>query len=1082
MLKFNIKLISTFVLSTLLAACSLPTPQQRDSQTNNSNFYVDNASGELLADTDLNSFSLPQSRSYNFSVCMTDKGFGRPIQNQNFTVKEANLTAKTDLKGCLNWKEKINFNFLAQSQFVQIDRNIQAQGLFKGSETVSFAINPWSHGESITKAYDLRKSTLNKLATAKQAELALLGVDSNKKPATRTIWVEDGRLSILQKSYSELIVDARLNVTIKLNNMSNEVVLVPLKSGNFKARVRLVQTVTDKGTEVRREITQSEWTDAKISDGNLSLRTSLKIDSIPTDGLMAMALELTPKNAPVGLSGFEGVYILGDYEQIKTNAFLKVSSIVSESSEFKVDNYITAALADKSDKAATSTEALQKAKIEVMPLEFKYVRVGQESTSEKEVFVNIKACLKNGIDQKPIRSRTFKITRFNDGSKNPEFIEIKSDNNACLNWDDAIKFKHFECQHFIKGQISISNEDLKMNETLAVAVNPWETWGSMARDMRYVDNTEKLTLTCKQDSRLASQLIIDTFTYNTSSFSYDIDNALNLTVKKKVTMRIDPKVVIYNSLSRGRGDDEKIRDGLYALKAVIVNNLEYNSTVTPISFIERVVPIVNGSINTEVEFKATDIKALDNRNNIIISVQPINEEKFKANPNADINTLVDNTTGLVSNAFIGNVFLGTDDQSSRQMRLMDEQFITNYFTKSDLNAKDTIGVLNKILADAKESLKKSVILPSKKEISQKENLQLIDLSETQSNQNILKSFGIQTSDYTHVQGIKSSPEYYQAALARAKPASNATLLDLINKKEINPETARKLCIYWFNNLMTDKKQLEPFAYHTITSACVSSVMSNPEDFFIKESRIISKEVGKSIPTGATNHGFNVGTSFYLSTTHSAATAQSISGSLGFSWKFLEFFSLGSTYSVSSSKTDSVSSNNSINIGETTSLSVTKNNFKIEFKKFEQCAVIKLNPSLFADDKTSSWYNRKTNYSKFLNQKMNVDQKLQAISQGLMICSGVTQNSSFVANESYYIINQDIASAKAVDMGDPRNRKLFMVLRGNNDYKRFIMATRSQHEAPKQATAKEDVSFQQFEDFVQLMGAGSSSSPGSLIWR
>ena len=57
-----------------LSACSLPKPQARLTEDGSATFYVDKASGELRADQDLDSFSLPKSRRYNFSVCLRDTG------------------------------------------------------------------------------------------------------------------------------------------------------------------------------------------------------------------------------------------------------------------------------------------------------------------------------------------------------------------------------------------------------------------------------------------------------------------------------------------------------------------------------------------------------------------------------------------------------------------------------------------------------------------------------------------------------------------------------------------------------------------------------------------------------------------------------------------------------------------------------------------------------------------------------------------------------------------------------------------------------------------------------------------------
>lgn len=1078
-----------------LTACSLPKPQARLTEDGSATFYVDKASGELRADQDLDSFSLPKSRRYNFSVCLRDTGRSKAIQNQEFQIRETGDSVKTDLNGCLNWSERVAFNYLAQSQYIQLTRHLVAEGLHRGVREIDFAINPWSHGENLPQVLDLGKTSLPKVVTeTTQVKYALLGVAGSESPSRqRPLWVEDGRSFITEQNFTpkgvNLMFEARMNPSVKLSNMNGEVVYQALTSGLFKARVSLIHIYTQDQKETHRLLVQSPWLDSRMEGGYLSVRTPLSLSAIPTRGQLAVGLELTPINGPTGLLPFEGLYLVGEYDQLKSISFLKISSLAVGETPFKLSSYINASMDEVSQG---NDDNYQRPKIEVAPLEFKYIRVGKETTSTRQIFFNVKACLRNGIEQKATRSQTFKVTRFRQSESEPAQVsEIKTDNSACVNWDESLTFKYFDCQRYLKGFIQIENADLGLKQRLEVAVNPWETWGVLARDLRYSDGSNPITYDCKEENRLKTQLLLDSYSYNTLSYNYDIDSVLNLSVRKKVQMKLEPKLLIYNSLSGGRSDSDKLRDGVYLFKAVVVQNKDYDTDNTYVTHTQKIVNVMNGQINTDMEFSVSDLKALGNRNNIIIAVYPVDEQKLaQAGPNpSNLDALIDSGSGLEIQPFIGPVVLNSDEQSSKPLRLLDASTMADYFTTGQIKASHVPAeLINSVIAQGltqkEQALAAYKARADKNVIARENHLDLVNLNDSASTLALRRSFGIDPDRFLWMGGMSPTPETYNRLLAKASASQGQELTDLLTQGTLNESLAKKMCLYWFNDFMTKKKALAPYAHQALTLECLRQVQADPKNFFILEKRLLVKELGGFQYLRGTNNSLSVGTSFSLSNSHSESQSRSLSLSLsaGLSYKFLEIFSLGlsGSYGLSWTTSDSQSNSNSVSVNESTSLTVQQGLFQVNLNKYEQCVSLRLNPLLFIKDTSSAWYNRRRDFISSLNKDLSDEDKALAVTQGIMICAGQDQQGPLQAAENYYLINQDVSGSQMQDMGDARNRNFFIALRGSRDYARFLSAIKSGQQGPQSTDASASPQAEREQFMMELFKQNTPSSPGSLL--
>lgn len=1089
--------IALSLLTLNLAACNLPTPKNKDGKGTDN--QVATFTAQAMADKSKamevsvqGPFSLPSSKTFNLQACVTDVAYSKPILGHDFLIEEINQKVTSDKSGCLAWSENIDFNFLANPQYILIERHILGKGLHKGSQRVAFAINPWSDGSSAPAILNPDDNKIEKLVSDKQqGDLALKGLSSDNQTITRPLWVETAHLVVTEQKLTTdgiiLVVDFKANPSIQMTKMSGETFLRPLTSGNFKSRIKFIHSYQENNREIHRLLAETALLDSSMENGTLAIKSSVTMPAIPTRGQIMLGLELQMVQGPQGLKNFEGVYPLGEYDQIKGTSFLKINASLAKNKDFKLSDFVNSSLAEMPhnlQNGNVDTDTYQKPKIEVFQLEFPNLRIGQEKTSTREIFYSIKACIRHGVDSKTTRAQTFKITKFRQSEQESEqSISIKTDNNSCLTWDESFTFKYFDCQHFFKGFFQIENPDLGMKEKFEIVLNPWETGGAIARDMRYVDPAQKLALNCQTESRPKTQIFIDGYSYNTLSYNYSVDQFLNLTVTKKIQLKMEPRLLMYSSLSGGRGEAHKLRDGVYLLRTAIVQNQDYDTNNTYVTSADRIVNVIDGQINTDLSFQTQDLKALGNRNNILVEIYPIDENKVDIsagniklkNSNDTLESAIDLSTGLSTPTFIGPITLNTDD-SSRPLRMIDASAISQIL----LNGKTPTSegenfVIQKLVAQglnvAAERKQKIQELANINNFAVENNLDLISLKGADEKAPLVKS-------------IVGSTKVNEVNLV-----SKADLQELVTSGKLSPQTAHKLCAFWvadyFGNLNANKGGTIRWQYaNGFTRKCMTAVDKDPSAFFKIENQVRVSEVGGSWYLKGLNQGLSVGTSFSLSKSYSESKSNTHSLNFGIKAGTKVLNSLlevggGYGYSLSWSTSDSDSSSNSISVSGSTSMAVQQNIFKIRLNKYEQCAIVRMNPKLFIKD--TKWFGLLgRDYLNILNPRLTEEEKATTTKRGLMLCSGEIKNEPKDIIENYYLLAQETGSTQMQDSGDARNRNFFIALRSKNDFNRFVLAIKGTANTPRTSDRNDDAQEQETKTMEQLFQMSGPTYPGTYL--
>lgn len=1056
------KLFFTSIISLnllVLTACNIPEPRARVSGTDApSTFYISTFNGRASSPTVEKNSAVPTSRTFHFSVCLKDQAHNTPLSSQTFRIEELHRELKTDANGCLNWNEEVPFSYASQSKYLEWRRQITATGLHKGTRQAPFAINPWSDIDNSEPVVNLDQYTPpNLVAEAPRAQ-------KNKN----TLWMNEMRIQSTESHFTTggvtLDFDLMSKPQIQVTKANGEKILNNLDQGSFKAKIYLIHHLTEGAHTHRLVLAESELQNVALKGGYLFIRAPLNLSMIPTRGQLLLGIDLTAVDSQEQLGNFQGVYTIGDYDQLKTSSFLRLAADVSAKEKFLLRDFITTTLAEK---VRQHSDAYMKPRIEVAPLEFKFIRVGRESTSEREIIFNVRACVKNGLEQKNTRAYTFDVRGFQrTGGESAKVTRITTDNSACINWDESLIFKYYECRKYLKGTIEIENQDLAVKQRLEIAINPWESSSSFARDLRYVDAQDSLTMDCKDSKLLPSTLSLRSFNYSTLSYAYEIDHQLNMSIKKKFRVKLDAAVSIFSDMSNGRMESaQKLRPGIYLLKVALIKNRDYYNQKSFVSSAEALVSTLDGDIKTDLEFKTADLKALGDRNTLLVELHPVREDKVTISKEGEVTAknkisslddVIDHDTGLYSRVFTGVMSLN-QEKDSQELTALDMKEANEYLAAAHLPALD--------------SSQKSLV---REYIKYGQNNELERLK-NQSDQASAKSFARKNKLKMAVVNEPTTYGVLAQALSERPARMDATqitkeLNQVATTGKLSRELARGLCFYWFRNFIGReiKDTVKPLA---VINCGMSS--GKPETLFSVEKRLFVKELGGYKYIKGFNSVVTVGSNISLtkSSTRADSRTKSLNLNLGLTQKFSELFSIGigANYAISRSDTTADAAANGTSVNTGMSLLMQQNVFQLSLKKYQECSIIKVQPRQ---------YLKKGLFEAVLPRNLSAGEQADLADRGLMVCTGTENSTPLVKTENYYLLNQETSNTQIQDSGDARNRNFFMALRGEKDLQRLMYFMKGKLQLPQTADRETDPQKEQMESMEMLFHTGHTNSPGS----
>ncbi len=655
MILFNKMPVILLLVVALFAGCLNPKKKDQNESEDLSTFYVDSFNGELVKQDINKKWQIIEAKEYQITVCLNDQISKRKLLGQKFKVVGKGIDKKAETNnydGCISWSERVDYEYYAaSSHYIQFDRWIIGAGIFNGKRLVSYAINPWKkeRGDYGEEVVFLNKKSLSQ---------SLLQIsDAKSDPNNGELVIIEPNVIIEKEQYVENGAELKFRVSfglqVLLKGLSGDVDhKIDIKHGEFSVDFYLIaEKKTKKGLiqEPLFKRLSNKFHTVKNEKVTFEFVDILKFK--PRDGKIKLALKITPNIKMKGLRSKKIIFNFTTYNKILGSH--KAKRAIDEE-QLQYEKLTKSFNGNKKNfNKRGLLIPLKPYSFSIMDIRFDQVKPGETATKRTVVY-RVKSCVTRTLERTKILYSDFKLIK-PDGS----VATLNTSDHGCLMWNDEVTHKYYQPEKLIKKEFSLINNDSELNTKLVGYLNPWDFGWTFGRDERTLEDSyiEEVNNRIPIDSKLFLQY----YAYQTIRFRYEVDQFMNLKVKKTVLLNLTPKVFRYNSITLGRGALEYLRDGIYLLKVAIQKDyydakyslvklmpdpedpkktyverdpddrgLEY------IAAVKKLVRVQHGQIITPLELSMEDLRLMRIRSNFLVQLQTVDEEKLKLNNNLSI--------------------------------------------------------------------------------------------------------------------------------------------------------------------------------------------------------------------------------------------------------------------------------------------------------------------------------------------------------------------------------------------------------------------------------------------------------------
>lgn len=683
----SLKLIT--LTSLLLSAGCLKPGQQEDVeqlvnrhhvQNSQATFYVAREiSGRSYDNSSIQGWGIPEQKFYSFRACLADRVTNDRIIGHDFEVitgaqnGQGQMTS-TDDEGCLTWDEPVSFNYFTQkAHYLTLERTIRGSGIHRGQFSVTLAINPWrsSRGGNSPEIVDLSKSSLpGEQRLSLQASSEFMGKQFDSK---LPLEVKDLSAAVTSRqvlaSGNEVDIQLSLTPQVVTTNLLGEKVVHRLAQGEFDVYFQIVGSTTRDQKSDLFPITQNlvasssaknDQAQIRFTDNKMDISFRTQITNRITNGHYDLVLRLVPRGIST-LGEYYGVYRFAEANGILSSRGSMRPILSSIETPDKVSEFEDKLDGMKGDDLASLAQANADFH-QLPPFQFDHMKIAfmrvlpDETTTKRSIAYRSEVCVRRSLDGRLVQHEEFLIKKA-DGSTEV----VNTENEGCFAWIDTITHYYYRPENIMQKTVEVVHSSSGAKSELSAYINPWDYGWTFGQDARKISQ-EYINDVNNRES-VSSQLFISGFRYQTIRFRYEIDKFLNLNVKKSLLLDIAPKVLRYNSITRGRNATEYLRDGVYLMKAAIQKDyydprtpglslkkhptikgqvaLEsgHSTEVEYISVQEKLVRVKHGLIVTPVEFTVNDLRLMRLRSNFLIELSPIDESILGITPDTNMSNV-----------------------------------------------------------------------------------------------------------------------------------------------------------------------------------------------------------------------------------------------------------------------------------------------------------------------------------------------------------------------------------------------------------------------------------------------------------
>lgn len=325
----SLALLGLMALS--VTACMKPSARAPDPNadfSSNANqaaatFFTDELIGESVVSKNMEGFSIPSEKLFNFKVCVRDKRTQETIKGHKFNVlgSSSKVTVanggRSDESGCVNWSETISYNGIADAMYIPLKRQLVADGMHKGGRDLKICINPWDATESVRDC-ERRPVPTSQLATPKDVVQALNGETASGQKVERHLWIDDLRFMAAHDpgGSNGALIDFSISMGPKIltRNVRGESMPLTLLDGHFSVQFWVVGKTGGRDPGKCYILAKSPVSAQKpMIGGRLRDELNMKANYKITYGQLELIGVITPKLPGHDVRPYNGVWIMGDH-------------------------------------------------------------------------------------------------------------------------------------------------------------------------------------------------------------------------------------------------------------------------------------------------------------------------------------------------------------------------------------------------------------------------------------------------------------------------------------------------------------------------------------------------------------------------------------------------------------------------------------------------------------------------------------------------------------------------------------------------------------------------------------------------
>ena len=915
-----------------------------------------------------------------------------------------------------------------------------------------------------------------------------------KEYAHHRLWMEDSRLIVSDDHLTDKGISFKYqiqgNPLLASEDKDGNTEMQSILNGKFNVIVKIIHVDFQNQNEDRKVLATKIVHNIQVDKKSIAATVDFVLPETPKSGQLFLGLVLEPISFPYAIDSFQGLYSLGSYKNLTNGTWLKVHPLARQKN-FNLNQYASRVVSEESINSTELERNYQTARVHLEHIKFDFPQKGKESAFRKEFIYRMIICPINGVDTDHFVARKFSY-RIDNGELKSEV----TDNTGCIYPVDSVEVDIYGCQKYINKKIELSNTDLGFKQSYDILVNPWH---KIAMDARDVNDRSQITLTCDLKSPQKSAILIDRFTFTHENLDYQVQEDLNLMVKKTGSFAMDVKVDMLTDLESSYLPAQPIRSGFYYLRTLIVRNVGYDSNNTYIAHSEKPVAIKGGALNNvHLDFTTNDLRSLANNSTILVQVLPLKENSIQINSAGDPElkpefanwqNAVDQQSQLVSPVFAGNITLN-NRLNSMQLLAVD----SNYFTPFLLGTMPgkTLGndyitsIIEQGLKKRQQQLDFGKSQASPTAFAMNQGLQLMSLTDPDKSELLRKTLSLVEKD-TFFHDMPDSSVEFNQEISRQTPIRNMNFeQQIFRSHRLNNTTEKALCYYFGYNVLTD--YLATDKKNDWISDCLSAVKNQNSQFFQKENRVFVSEVSKN-SKWLHSSPFSISVGNSISATYSASDSRSsnfnVSAKADIGKRFGDIFSIGvgTMVSLARSYSESRATSDSVSLAEQVNLFVYPTKIDIEYGQSETCSLVRVNPAYYSS-KPNKWiFLKQKNLSQHLAPQMSESKMKQLLKSGILICQGRPEKKKSVKTETYYIMSQTVASDENPEAQADKTRPFFLTVRGENEYKRFSetvkMNMKSYDTGLTGANLHQGLN-QSLMDWLGVLYQSGPSAPGQFI--